>query len=91
MFVSPSSAWRGSLPRRVTSSPVSRAVPAMKCGASSETSQPPNIAGTLTAIPGAGRMALATRAEVISWRRRYDMPRSLDGSGINENVFHFRG
>src|SRR5690349_4025510 len=49
----------------------------MTCGASSLTSQPPNIAGTLNADPGTGRIALATRAEVTSWRRRYDMAGSL--------------
>ena len=57
-------------PGRRVSSTLSTTVPAMTWGASSETSQPANMAGMLAAAPGTGLIALAARAEVTSWRRR---------------------
>ena len=53
----------------------SAAVSASRCGASSPVSQPAKNAGMPDAgSPGSGRIALAVRAAVTSWRRRNDMP-----------------
>ena len=92
MFATPSSTGPLLVVGRSSSRAVSAAVSARKCPDISVTSQPANIEGTPVTYVGAGFSAVATRAELTSWRRRYPMPASVPavcggrGGGVLERV-----